>query len=174
VLATHHRLVGTPMLEPDTVTLTCAWTEAHRDFHPVLGEACGSAWLLRFRDVLSDQAERYRRLSVRKDPAATSRLSTAASRRPFLARTPEQALEMPMSRAASGAHTSNEASRRRRVGGGRHRADGSVAHLLAWDWSGLGATDRPGPAWSSILATARFIYSDGSKCRKCPCYSANE
>jgi hypothetical protein len=34
---------------------------------------------------------------------------------------------------------SNAASPRRRVGLGRHRADGSVAHLMVWDWSGLGA-----------------------------------
>ena len=68
VLAAHHRLANTLMLDPDTATLTDAWSEAHRDFHRVLVEACGSAWLLRFREVLSDQAERYRRLSVREDP----------------------------------------------------------------------------------------------------------
>jgi GntR family carbon starvation induced transcriptional regulator len=68
VLAAHHRLAGTPMLEPGTATLTDAWTDAHRDFHRVLVDACGSAWLLRFREVLSDQAERYRRLSVLEKP----------------------------------------------------------------------------------------------------------
>jgi GntR family carbon starvation induced transcriptional regulator len=66
VLAAHHRLANTPMLDPDTATLTNAWSEAHRDFHRVLVEACGSSWLLRFREVLSDQAERYRRLSIRE------------------------------------------------------------------------------------------------------------
>lgn len=68
VLAAHHRLARTPMLEAGTTTLTDAWTEAHRDFHRVLVEACGSPWLLRFRDVLSDQAQRYRRLSVLDRP----------------------------------------------------------------------------------------------------------
>src|SRR5260370_21819323 len=74
VLAAHHRLANTPMLDPDTATLTDAWSEAHRDFHRVLVEACGSAWLLRFREVLSDQAERYRRWLVpRHTPPAVRR-----------------------------------------------------------------------------------------------------
>lgn len=67
VLAAHHRLAHTPMLVTGTTALTDAWTDAHREFHRVLVEACGSPWLLRFRDILSDQAERYRRLSVRRD-----------------------------------------------------------------------------------------------------------
>ena len=29
--------------------------------------ACGSQWLLGFRDVLHEQSERYRRLSIRRD-----------------------------------------------------------------------------------------------------------
>ncbi len=68
VLAAHHRLAHTEMLGPGGVTLTADWTEAHRDFHRTLVEACGSAWLLRFRDVLSDQSERYRRWSLREKP----------------------------------------------------------------------------------------------------------
>jgi DNA-binding GntR family transcriptional regulator len=93
VLATHHRLAGTPMLEPGTATLTCAWTEAHRDFHRVLVEACGSAWLLRFRDILSDQAERYRRLSARKDPDRDVAAEHRGIAEAALARTPEQAVQ---------------------------------------------------------------------------------
>lgn len=68
VLAAHHRLSRTAMLEQGTATLTTEWTEAHRDFHRTLVEACGSVWLLRFRDVLSDQSERYRRWSIREKP----------------------------------------------------------------------------------------------------------
>jgi hypothetical protein len=69
---------------------------------------------------------------------------------------------MPMSRAVSGADNSNVASRRRRVGLGRHRADGSVAHLNPSDWSGLGALpiDR-----SRVVVNPgrdRFTYSDES------------
>ncbi len=66
LLAAHHRLAHTTMLGPDSATPTADWTEAHRVFHRSLVEACGSAWLLRFRDVLSDQSERYRRWSLRE------------------------------------------------------------------------------------------------------------
>lgn len=68
VLAAHHRLAHTAMLERNSMTPTAEWTEAHRVFHRSLVEACGSAWLLRFRDVLSDQSERYRRWSLRESP----------------------------------------------------------------------------------------------------------
>ncbi len=68
VLAAHHRLARTAMLDPGTTTLAADWTEVHRVFHRSLVEACGSAWLLRFRDVLSDQSERYRRWSLRESP----------------------------------------------------------------------------------------------------------
>ncbi len=53
----------------DCGTLTDPWITAHREFHRVLVEGCGSVRLLRFRDVLSDQAERYRRWSVRQEPS---------------------------------------------------------------------------------------------------------
>ncbi len=66
VLAAHHRLAGTGMVVDGR--LDPAWVTAHRDFHRVLVEACGSPWLLRFRDVLADQSERYRRWSVLKAP----------------------------------------------------------------------------------------------------------
>lgn len=68
VLAAHHLLAGTAMLS-DCGTLTDRWVSAHREFHRVLVDACGSVRLLRFRDVLSDQAERYRRWSVRQEPS---------------------------------------------------------------------------------------------------------
>jgi DNA-binding GntR family transcriptional regulator len=41
------------------------WVERHRIFHRALVNACGSQWLLGFRDVLHEQSERYRRLSIR-------------------------------------------------------------------------------------------------------------
>ena len=66
VIGIHHRLSGTVMLS-DTGGLADAWVSAHREFHRVLVEACGSPRLLRFRELLSDQAERYRRWSVRQD-----------------------------------------------------------------------------------------------------------
>jgi DNA-binding GntR family transcriptional regulator len=44
-----------------------AWIVRHRIFHRTLVGACGSLWLLGFRDVLYEQSERYRRLSVRRE-----------------------------------------------------------------------------------------------------------
>lgn len=44
-----------------------AWIARHRVFHRALVNACGSQWLLGFRDVLHEQSERYRRLSVRRE-----------------------------------------------------------------------------------------------------------
>lgn len=68
VLAVHHRLAGTIMLSDDG-DLTEDWVQTHREFHRVLVETCGSPRLLRFREQLSDQAERYRRWSVRQEPS---------------------------------------------------------------------------------------------------------
>jgi len=39
------------------------WAERHQEFHRALLSACGSYWTMRFREILSDHAERYRRLS---------------------------------------------------------------------------------------------------------------
>ena len=44
-----------------------AWIVRHRIFHRALVNACGSQWLLGFRDVLHEQSERYRRLSIRRE-----------------------------------------------------------------------------------------------------------
>jgi len=43
------------------------WVVRHGVFHRTLVSACGSAWLLGFRDVLHEQSERYRRLSIRRE-----------------------------------------------------------------------------------------------------------
>jgi DNA-binding GntR family transcriptional regulator len=43
------------------------WIARHRVFHRALVNACGSQWLLGFRDELHEQSERYRRLSVRRE-----------------------------------------------------------------------------------------------------------
>ncbi len=68
VLAAHHRLAGTPLLSPDGLSLSEEWAEVHRTFHRALVDECGSPWLLRFREILTDQSERYRRFSLRGDP----------------------------------------------------------------------------------------------------------
>jgi len=43
------------------------WIIRHRIFHRALVNACGSQWLLGFRDILHEQSERYRRLSIRRE-----------------------------------------------------------------------------------------------------------
>lgn len=43
------------------------WVVRHAIFHHALVSACGSQWLLGFREVLHEQSERYRRLSIRRE-----------------------------------------------------------------------------------------------------------
>lgn len=43
------------------------WVVRHGVFHRALVNACGSPWLLGFRDVLHEQSERYRRLAIRRE-----------------------------------------------------------------------------------------------------------
>ena len=47
------------------------WVSRHRIFHRALVNACGSPWLLGFRDVLHEQSERYRRLAIRREVGRT-------------------------------------------------------------------------------------------------------
>jgi len=47
------------------------WVVRHRVFHRTLVNACGSPWLLGFRDVLHEQSERYRRLAIRRNNKKT-------------------------------------------------------------------------------------------------------
>jgi len=41
-----------------------AWEEANENFHAALVSACTSKWLLNFRQIIYDQAVRYRRLVI--------------------------------------------------------------------------------------------------------------
>jgi DNA-binding GntR family transcriptional regulator len=61
-------LCAVPYTYPDDPTHHYEeWVVRHRIFHRTLVSACGSSWLLGFRDVLHEQSERYRRLSIRRD-----------------------------------------------------------------------------------------------------------
>lgn len=40
------------------------WEARHRRFHAALVAACGSAWMLRFWNLLSDHSERYRKIRL--------------------------------------------------------------------------------------------------------------
>ena len=65
VLAASHRLAKSPWQEKKGAELSSdAWTDSHREFHYALVSACGSPWLLLFRNILFDHAERYRNLSI--------------------------------------------------------------------------------------------------------------
>ncbi|MBI0537845.1 FCD domain-containing protein [Roseomonas sp. KE2513] len=65
IVAAHHGLTRLPERDPDDPSrANDAWSAQHAAFHRALVAGCGSPWLLRLRDSLYDQSERYRRLSV--------------------------------------------------------------------------------------------------------------
>ena len=68
------------------------WERANAAFHAAMVAACGSHWLLRTRDALQDQCERYRRASVHRERGARA-LNTehAEIAEAVLARDAEQA-----------------------------------------------------------------------------------
>jgi DNA-binding GntR family transcriptional regulator len=65
IVAAFHRLSRTPERVPeDPVRINEAWASAHAAYHQALVSACDNSWLLRVRDLLYAQSERYRRLSA--------------------------------------------------------------------------------------------------------------
>ena len=65
LVACLHRLSRTPERDQqDPERMNEAWSVAHADFHRALVAACDGVWLLRLRETLYAQSERYRRLSV--------------------------------------------------------------------------------------------------------------
>lgn len=65
VVAAFHTLVRIAERQPDDPDrLNEAWASAHRAYHEALVSACDSPWLLRLREMLYAQSERYRRLSA--------------------------------------------------------------------------------------------------------------
>lgn len=66
LIAAYHRLTRTPerVNDGDGVRLDDAWRDAHTQFHECLIAACDSPWLLRIREQLYLQTERYRQLSI--------------------------------------------------------------------------------------------------------------
>nr|WP_323783003.1 FCD domain-containing protein [Amylibacter sp.] len=51
----------------DPARVSEAWSESHRRFHEALVGACDSPWLLKLRELLFAQSERYRSVSVPLD-----------------------------------------------------------------------------------------------------------
>ena len=71
VRAAHRELEATPLPRPgDSGARFEAWRGLHRRFHFALVSACASPWLLRFRDTLYEQSERYRFLAHGVRPRA--------------------------------------------------------------------------------------------------------
>lgn len=62
IVASLHELNRTPYDPEDP---SDDWTEAHSNFHRALVLACDSPWLLRIREQLFSQSERYRRINIR-------------------------------------------------------------------------------------------------------------
>jgi GntR family carbon starvation induced transcriptional regulator len=68
IVAAAHRMERLQELPSDAEARRMpAWNQAHGAFHEALVSACPSPWLLRMRDVLYAQSERYRLLSVPLD-----------------------------------------------------------------------------------------------------------
>jgi DNA-binding GntR family transcriptional regulator len=66
IVAALHLLNRTPH---NTVDLSGPWTDAHAQFHEALVSACESKWLLRVREQLFIQGERYRWINIRMSDA---------------------------------------------------------------------------------------------------------
>lgn len=65
VVSAYHKLSrAEERLAQDPAGLFDEWEQRNRDFHQALVSACPSRWILRFRALLYQQAERYRRLSA--------------------------------------------------------------------------------------------------------------
>lgn len=65
IVAAAHRMERLQSLPSEAeARSTTAWNDAHGEFHEALVSACPNQWLLRMRDMLYRQSERYRRLSV--------------------------------------------------------------------------------------------------------------
>ena len=69
ITSAFRKLSQTPYhAEGDPALLADAWVAAHGAFHTALVAAADNSWLLRIREHLYQQSERYRRLSVPAEP----------------------------------------------------------------------------------------------------------
>jgi DNA-binding GntR family transcriptional regulator len=66
VRSAHARLAAAP-LRGRGGRFSRAWTAAHADFHRALASACGSPWLIKLREMLAVQNERYLELALVAD-----------------------------------------------------------------------------------------------------------
>lgn len=69
IVSSYHLMVkATPPTPESDATAWEEWTQRHQRFHEALVSACRSPWLLHFRALLFDQAQRYRRLAFLHNP----------------------------------------------------------------------------------------------------------
>lgn len=69
VVSAFHKLsLAEQRLRVDPQGTFDAWEDCNRHFHEMLVAACRSQWMLRFRRLLYQQSERYRRVSATKGP----------------------------------------------------------------------------------------------------------
>ncbi|MGY3484764.1 DNA-binding GntR family transcriptional regulator [Bradyrhizobium sp. USDA 4011] len=64
IVASLHRLLHTPRFDASGKNLSPNWASAHSLFHTSLVAACDNVWLLRMREMLTTQSDRYRWLSA--------------------------------------------------------------------------------------------------------------
>lgn len=70
IVSTLFELSRTSLQDPDDpARVSEVWADTHRRLHEALVAACDSPWLLRLREILFVQSERYRRVSVPLDRA---------------------------------------------------------------------------------------------------------
>jgi DNA-binding GntR family transcriptional regulator len=71
------------------------WENRHREFHVALIAACQSPWLLHLHGLLTDQFDRYRRLSAKSRlPSAPRWLSHKGIMQAALARSTDKAVKL--------------------------------------------------------------------------------
>ena len=71
IVSTQFELSKMKLQDPnDPARVSEDWAETHKRFHEALVAACDSPWLLRLRELLFVQSERYRRVSVPLDRTA--------------------------------------------------------------------------------------------------------
>ena len=82
----YHRLARIQRRLPSEVgrEVSDEWELRHKEFHMLLLDRCGSAWLLGFCSTLMDQAVRYRSLSMNTNPSRLRREGAAAEHQAIL------------------------------------------------------------------------------------------
>ena len=68
IISALHELARIPLVAQDgSGRINQQWADTHRRFHQALVATCDSPWLLRLREILYAQSERYRQYSVPAD-----------------------------------------------------------------------------------------------------------